>query len=567
MKLFPELPQDLTKLSPEELTDLAAQIKVRIKEVGTRSPDVIGELTMKEVLEQSTAALASLESVNGELAAREAAETEFEAELKKITDAAGVEEEKVEEPKAEEPEEPKVEEVVETPAAEEAVVETPAEPVVEEVVVEEPVLVTASGLPAARKPLPQPTEEMQPQAQELAGPVLVAAAGIPTIGEDAVLDKMGLATAMHKKRNQGTSMPEGYEEKVLIASSSWFDLYEEDRTLRGDSRDTEKIQNIVGPEALTASGGLCAPVTNYYELMNIAVADRPVRDSIPSFAAVRGGLKFAAPPTIAAVTGVGIKTAAQDALGGTFATKSCQTVSCPAFSEKDLSMIYHCVKFGNLNARAWPEQIAQFNELVLAAHARLAEQALLDGIAAAATAVTSTAIYGAYSTLLDDYLFAAAGLRSRHRMAVNAKVRVLAPEWVGDLIAADLHNRAFSDFNYTRQNVAALLAKQDLVVDWYMDTATGAGQVFGTQNAGALLRFPTTVKSYIFPEGSFLFLDGGTLDLGIVRDSTLNSTNDFEIFGETFENIAFVGPEALALTSTVCPDGTTGPAATAITCS
>lgn len=563
-KLFPELPQDLTKLSPEELTGLAAQIKARIKEVGTRSPDVIGDLTMKEVLEQSTAALESLDSVNGEIAAREAAETAFDDELKKIVDAAGIEEEVVEEATEEK------EEVVEEPVAEETPeAETPTEEaVVEEVAVEEPELVTASTLPAARKPLPQPTPEMTPKAEEPEGPVLIAAAGIPYVGESAVLDKLGLASAMVHKRNQGTSMPEGYEEKVLVASSRWFDLYEEERILRGDTKDTEKINNVVGEDALTASGGLCAPVTNYYELMNIAVADRPVRDALASFAAVRGGLKFAAPPTIAAVTtGVGIKTAAQDALGGTFATKTCQTVSCPAFSEKDLSMIYHCIKFGNLNARAWPEQVAQFNELVLAAHARLAEQALLDGIASASTAVTSTAIYGAYSTLLDDFLFAAAGMRSRHRMAVNAKIRVLAPEWVGDLIAADLHNRAFADFQWTRQNVATLLAKQDLLVTWYMDTATGAGQVFGTQSAGVLLRFPTTVKSYIFPEGSYLFLDGGTLDLGIVRDSTLNSTNDFEIFGETFENIAFVGPESLALTSTVCPDGTTGPAATAITCS
>jgi hypothetical protein len=562
MDLFPELPQDLSKLTPEELSSLAQDIRAQVKKVSSRDPAVIGDLTMKEVLEQATAAVESLESINGEIAAREAAETQFDDELKKITEAAGVEEaaEVVEEVKEE------VAAEVETVAAEAAVV-AEAEAITEAAPEVVPELITASTLPAAKAPLPVPTPEQTPVVETQPGISLVAAAGIPGLGESAILDRMGLAEAMVTKRNQGTSMPEGYQEKVLIASSAWLDLYPDERYLRGDHKDTQKIQDVVSPEALVASGGLCAPVTNYYELMTVAVADRPVRDSLPSFAAVRGGLKFAAPPTIASVTGVGIKTAAQDALGGTFATKTCQVVACPSFSEKDLSMIYHCIQFGNLNSRAFPEQVAQFNELVLAAHARLAEQALLDGIAAASTAVTSTAIYGAYSTLVNDYLFAAAGLRSRQRMAVNAKIRVLAPEWVGDLIAADLTNRAFSDFQWTRTNVAELLAKQDLVVSWYMDTATGAGQVFGTQSAGVLLRFPTTVKSYIFPEGSFLFLDGGTLDLGIVRDSTLNSTNDFQIFGETFENIAFVGPESLALTSTVCPDGTTGPAATAITCS
>lgn len=32
-----------------------------------------------------------------------------------------------------------------------------------------------------------------------------------------------------------------------------------------------------------------------------------------------------------------------------------------------------------------------------------------------------------------------------------------------------------------------------------------------------------------------VYIDGGVLDLGIVRDSTLNSTNDYHVFGETFE--------------------------------
>jgi len=45
--------------------------------------------------------------------------------------------------------------------------------------------------------------------------------------------------------------------------------------------------------------------------------------------------------------------------------------------------------------------------------------------------------------------------------------------------------------------------------------------------------------------------------LGLVRDSTLNSTNDFQIFGETFENVARIGPaqSALWVDSTVAANG------------
>lgn len=38
----------------------------------------------------------------------------------------------------------------------------------------------------------------------------------------------------------------------------------------------------------------------------------------------------------------------------------------------------------------------------------------------------------------------------------------------------------------------------------------------------------------MWQQGGVYFIDGGTLDFGIVRDSTLNSTNDFQVFGESF---------------------------------
>jgi hypothetical protein len=37
--------------------------------------------------------------------------------------------------------------------------------------------------------------------------------------------------------------------------------------------------------------------------------------------------------------------------------------------------------------------------------------------------------------------------------------------------------------------------------------------------------------------GTFLYLDGGTLDLGLVRDSQLENVSDYQIFGEAFEGM------------------------------
>ena len=53
------------------------------------------------------------------------------------------------------------------------------------------------------------------------------------------------------------------------------------------------------------------------------------------------------------------------------------------------------------------------------------------------------------------------------------------------------------------------------------------------------------------------------LELGIVRDSVLNATNSYQIFGESWENAAGIGVESLWITSTVCPDGSVTTPATA----
>jgi hypothetical protein len=85
-----------------------------------------------------------------------------------------------------------------------------------------------------------------------------------------------------------------------------------------------------------------------------------------------------------------------------------------------------------------------------------------------------------------------------------------------------------------------------------------ASQVYGNAAAGAAIPgYPDQVDALLFPTGSILFLDGGTLDLGLVRDSTLNSRNRYRQFSETFEGIANRAVEPLRLAMTVQPTGQT----------
>jgi hypothetical protein len=80
-------------------------------------------------------------------------------------------------------------------------------------------------------------------------------------------------------------------------------------------------------------------------------------------------------------------------------------------------------------------------------------------------------------------------------------------------------------------------------------------EMAGSQGSGAMNEFPDTCTWYLFAEGTFLFLDGGTLDLGIIRDSTLVGTNDYKMFVETFEGVAKVGVEGIKVASTIAING------------
>jgi hypothetical protein len=334
-----------------------------------------------------------------------------------------------------------------------------------------------------------------------------------------------------------------------------------ERTLRSNDPVQSNWSKIEATSAIVASGGICAPPATFYDRPSLVTNGTPVIDSLPSFNADRGGIQFATPMTLADITdAVGIVTEAEDAAGGSQALKTCQVLDCPDFDTVTIQAIYQCLEFGNMGARAWPENVQHITEQTMAAHARLRETAALDAIAANSTAVTSDSSVtnvGMVADFIPDVIRAAAMYRSRHRMDPNARLRLLAPAWARDEAISDVVRSQFYREDAAASYLADKLALAGVNVSWYIDTPTGKNQVGGAQNAGEINMFPSTIVWYLFHEGAFLYLDGGTLDLGLVRDSTLNSTNDYQVFSEVFENVAFVGVESLQVVSTVHDTGQT----------
>jgi hypothetical protein len=304
---------------------------------------------------------------------------------------------------------------------------------------------------------------------------------------------------------------------------------------------------------------------------NFGTEAEPVWDALPVFQAARGGVNVPAATYVGDITtAISSISEANDALGGTYATKSCQDLTCPDYTEVAVQILAHCREYGNLNARAWPEKIAHENALTMQALARTTEGFLLDRIKDLSVPVSNGAeTLGALIYLVDAITKAAWGIRGRLRMPAGARFRALLPVVTLDILVLDAIQNQFDRYK-TRGDVDAYLRSIGIDPVYYIDTpSTDTTQLpDAAQTAAAIDSFPDNIQWAIYPEGAFLGVDSGTLELGIVRDSVLNSTNDFQVFGERFRNVALVGPAQSAywVTSDICANGNFPPAGTSRTC-
>lgn len=586
-KLFPGLPEDLKALPDEDLASRVAEYESAIEKINADDTEFLGELEGHEIIAQLEAGVNEIQLLRAEQAERVEAHENFQA--KKAELIAQTAEKVEEEPAPDDPSESDLE-------GEE--VTSPVEVVAEEETVEEEseekVLVTASADPPVRfsRTPPKAAPDRQPvPIEKPVGTSLVAAGEMGLQFKDPLdpnsLADLVKAAAIHHGPHPKIDPPGKYrfggpEHKIARAEFE----FPEERTLNGDHEElTEKVRAVLpeyatymgqagghGGEALTASGGLCAPLTPIYSMPNFGTEAEPVWDSLPVFRAARGGVNVPEATYVGDITtAISSISEADDAAGGTFATKSCQDLTCPPYTEVAVQILAHCREYGNLNARAWPEKIAHENALTMQALSRTSEDFMLERIKALSINVTDgLETLGALIYLVDAIVRSAFGIRGRLRMPANARFRALLPSYTLDLLVLDTIQTQFDRFR-SKEEINAYLRSVGIDPVYYIDGNFAAGDdqlPDAAQAAGALDGFPNTVQWAIFPEGAFLGIDSGVLELGIVRDSTLNSTNDFQVFGERFRNVARLAPDEACHWHTTdwCPVGSFPPAGTARTC-
>lgn len=415
---------------------------------------------------------------------------------------------------------------------------------------------------------------------------LVAAADLQGVSAGATFtDRAEVGRAFDARREAVARSRGAQGDRVpVFTMRSEFD--ESRRLRKGDLDGNErKVAEASSEEALVAAaaarnaqaeGGslvaaaFCAPFENLYDVEVLGVTDRPVRDALLGFGADRGGINWRPAPRMAdldAATGFWTEVEEDDPA----AEKDCLEVLCTDGETAKVEAVYTCLKFRNTAARFDPEMTEANIDLALVAAARKAEVKLLGQLAATSTTVTTAKLLGVVRDLLVAVDHVIAAYRSQHRLNTAVTLRAIMPQWLMDAMRSDVARSMGSAYDLealalAEARITAWFTRRNVNITWALDGRAAivggsgipamAAQTYGAFTpGGAVPGYPDQVEWFLFPEGSVLFLDGGTLDVGLIRDSALVAQNAYKSFTESWEGIANRAVETLRVVSTVQPTG------------
>jgi hypothetical protein len=402
--------------------------------------------------------------------------------------------------------------------------------------------------------------------------VLTAGADIPDFAPGSKLGDMdALVAAMQSRARHAPTTSRGDDAQRYPVASLIRDFR---YTLSLDSTPAEVNEVLTAaanPDILTAAGGWCSPSEISYDFYNIVCEDGAL--DLPTVGINRGGIRW---PTSASFADVVLGGAlwswneTQDvaAVTGTAQSgvKTCGRVPCPAYNEARLHCDGICLTVGNLTEDAFPEVIANHLKLVMASHYHKLNRARINEVRALSASFTVTngdAGAGTVANVLGALELQATDYRERYAMCKDAVLEVIAPRWLRGPMRSDLRRRMGACTDTLSASDAMLMNLFDalnLRIQWvndYQVRTAGFPGVPGTLPTA----WPLTVEFMMYAPGTVVLGQGLRLDLGVIRDSVLNQTNDHTAtWMEECWLIFNPGHEVRRLTVNICPDGTTGAA-------
>lgn len=431
-----------------------------------------------------------------------------------------------------------------------------------------------AGVQAAGRRLGGRQSGLRPAAAESATVQTVLLTGQNREGNTNLVDRRGIAETFSEAFRRAGNSPSGYGRIDVMRRRT---VFPESRVFSsgGDALDNRiKLESLTEraatAETLTAAGGFCAPLQVLYDIPVVGDVDRPVRDALNRVTADRGGIQYRpAVSGVAQTGGIGVWTAADD-VASPIVPKSCVEIDCPGVVEAEVEAIYQCLTISNMSARfdpEWADSIVKAQDI---AYARKAENELITQLTTGSTTVQSKQLLGAVRDSLATIDHVVAYYRNVHRLTSNRNLRFIAPAWLKDLLRVDLLRQMPGDGLLTLAATDAMIADwfsaRNVAVTWHIDgikpanivspALTIPNQFYTAMVAGQVIApFPDVVSTLLFAEGDWLLMDAGTLDVGIIRDSTLVGENKYQTFSEGFEHTAFRGIESLHVAMALQPTG------------
>lgn len=415
---------------------------------------------------------------------------------------------------------------------------------------------------------------------------VTAAVDIPGLARNDDLSNItALAEAFHKRARSMTTTRDNPQEQLVATIRNEFEYTVDDRTSPGQVEELfKRLVNKDQQESLVAGGGWCAPSQIRYDFFNVIGGVKMV--DLPTFGVTRGGIRFPTSPSIADAFGGGVglapfaagfsnasvpwlwtETDDQAAITGSAPRKPTLRVPCPSFNERRLECYGITVTAGNLTDDAYPEATQNFLRLVYAAHQHAINTRILATMTALSSAAVTTGSYAvtgqpAYNAIISGLSLAAIDYRAKFGMNEDDVLEVVMPNWIPELIAADLAHRRDAEFlAVTAGQIQSWMASRGVRVQFVDDYQVRGANQFGN-TSGAVVAWPTQVTFMMYAAGTFMLGNGLQLDLGVVRDSTLNAANDHTAaWSEECHLVAMVGHESRQYTVKFAVAGETAPTA------
>lgn len=407
--------------------------------------------------------------------------------------------------------------------------------------------------------------------------VIVASADVPGFTQGGRIENIeSLALAFHKRAKALPVSNTGNPNQYPVASLQREFTF----TLNENSTPeqmNEVLQAAADEDILVAAGGWCAPSEISYDFFNVVCEDGMI--DLPTVGLNRGGVQYPTSPSFGDLVndpGIVWTWTEQDdidAVDSASVFKPCVRVECPTFVDRRADCDGFCVTAGNLVDYAYPELIANWLRLVMAIRARATNARIIDimlnggGSGDAITPsidVSHQGLLGATtSSLLSSIELSAIDYREKYSMCFDAILEVVLPRWANAVIRADLANREGIDvFAVTDGMIADWFnirgVRVQFVGDWQVREPGAAGTAT-PGGATPLTQWPTTMEYMIFAPGTFVRGNSMSLDLGVVRDSVLNATNDHTAaWAEDCYAILKPGHESRVVTVDICGSGEIG---------